>query len=250
MRKIVLLLLVCMSFNSFSQTKIYDQQVKYKVTPDLPVIDFLYTKTTNSVLSQTSVSDFVSQITNDIPTLYSSDGTVPSNTAREVLFGGNSSLTFNNANSYNFNTGTTAVNIASGNIYTTVGSATLILNSFNTAISNGGSSFIATGTKLTLSSPSFAFSQSGFNNTNKFIKILDASGNIGFVDIPNYLGGDNISIDTSDPLNYVIDNKADITTAPASATDTGATGEIRYTSDFIYICVATNTWKRVAISTW
>tara|TARA_R110000744_G_scaffold229881_1_gene347983 strand:- start:359 stop:757 length:399 start_codon:yes stop_codon:yes gene_type:complete len=38
--------------------------------------------------------------------------------------------------------------------------------------------------------------------------------------------------------------------APASATATGVLGERRYTADYIYICTATNTWKRVAISTW
>ena len=39
-------------------------------------------------------------------------------------------------------------------------------------------------------------------------------------------------------------------TAPSSSTDTGTTGEIRFTTDYIYICVATNTWKRIALSTW
>lgn len=37
---------------------------------------------------------------------------------------------------------------------------------------------------------------------------------------------------------------------PASAGAAGTTGEIRYDSSFIYICVSTNTWKRVAIGTW
>ena len=37
---------------------------------------------------------------------------------------------------------------------------------------------------------------------------------------------------------------------PSSATDTGTTGTIRWDSNYIYVCVATNTWKRVAISTW
>ena len=37
---------------------------------------------------------------------------------------------------------------------------------------------------------------------------------------------------------------------PSSATDTGTTGQIAWDSDYIYVCVATNTWKRVAISTW
>lgn len=39
-------------------------------------------------------------------------------------------------------------------------------------------------------------------------------------------------------------------TAPASASSTGTAGDIRYDADYIYICVATDTWKRVAISTW
>lgn len=38
--------------------------------------------------------------------------------------------------------------------------------------------------------------------------------------------------------------------APASATAIGATGEIRYTADYIYVCVASNTWKRAALATW
>jgi hypothetical protein len=37
---------------------------------------------------------------------------------------------------------------------------------------------------------------------------------------------------------------------PASAGATGTAGEIRWDSGFIYICVAANTWKRVAIATW
>lgn len=38
--------------------------------------------------------------------------------------------------------------------------------------------------------------------------------------------------------------------APASATSTGSAGEIKWDSNYIYVCVGTNTWKRVAISTW
>ena len=41
-----------------------------------------------------------------------------------------------------------------------------------------------------------------------------------------------------------------LNTAPASATATGTLGEIRYTADYIYVCTATNTWKRTSLSTW
>jgi len=39
-------------------------------------------------------------------------------------------------------------------------------------------------------------------------------------------------------------------TAPTSSSDTGTAGDIRYDSSYIYICVATDTWKRVALSTF
>ena len=40
------------------------------------------------------------------------------------------------------------------------------------------------------------------------------------------------------------------THTPASASATGTAGEVAWDADYIYICTATNTWKRVAISTW
>lgn len=40
------------------------------------------------------------------------------------------------------------------------------------------------------------------------------------------------------------------TFTPASATASGTAGEVAWDANYIYICTATNTWKRVAISTW
>lgn len=37
---------------------------------------------------------------------------------------------------------------------------------------------------------------------------------------------------------------------PASATAAGTKGDIVHDTDYIYVCTATNTWKRAAISTW
>lgn len=37
---------------------------------------------------------------------------------------------------------------------------------------------------------------------------------------------------------------------PASAAAAGTTGTIAVDTGFIYVCTATNTWKRVAIATW
>ena len=41
-----------------------------------------------------------------------------------------------------------------------------------------------------------------------------------------------------------------LNTAPSSATDTGILGEIRYTSDAVYLCIATNTWKKSELLTF
>ena len=41
-----------------------------------------------------------------------------------------------------------------------------------------------------------------------------------------------------------------LNTAPATAASAGTLGEIRIDADYIYVCTATNTWKRVAIATW
>ena len=38
--------------------------------------------------------------------------------------------------------------------------------------------------------------------------------------------------------------------APATASSSGTTGDIAYDSNYLYVCVATDTWKRVELSTW
>ena len=64
----------------------------------------------------------------------------------------------------------------------------------------------------------------------------------------------NVGIGTSSPTT-LLDVNADtvrVRTArtPASATATGATGEICWDANYIYVCTATNTWRRTAISSW
>ena len=49
-------------------------------------------------------------------------------------------------------------------------------------------------------------------------------------------GGDTIRVGTSK--------------TPTSASDTGSQGEICWDSNYIYVCIATDTWVRAALSTW
>lgn len=50
----------------------------------------------------------------------------------------------------------------------------------------------------------------------------------------------------------VADNKLRVRSAqtPASATAAGNQGEIAWDANFVYVCTATNTWRRAALSTW
>ena len=43
---------------------------------------------------------------------------------------------------------------------------------------------------------------------------------------------------------------AALNTAPSSAAATGTLGEVRWDASYMYVCTATNTWKRSAIATW
>lgn len=53
-------------------------------------------------------------------------------------------------------------------------------------------------------------------------------------------------------FNGISNVKPIVTTspAPASAIDTGLKGQIAYDNSYVYVCIATNTWKRAALVTW
>jgi hypothetical protein len=62
----------------------------------------------------------------------------------------------------------------------------------------------------------------------------------------------NTSADSGGALLQVNGDRIRVATAktPASATATGTAGEVCWDADYIYVCTATDTWKRTAISTW
>jgi hypothetical protein len=79
----------------------------------------------------------------------------------------------------------------------------------------------------------------------------DTDANLLFVDA----SADAIAIGASDPSGSKLDINDDsirVRTAktPASAGAAGVQGEIAWDANFVYICTATNTWKRAAIATW
>jgi hypothetical protein len=65
-----------------------------------------------------------------------------------------------------------------------------------------------------------------------------------------------VTLDTSQnaifasSVTIAADIRATSPTVPSSASDTGTTGTIAWDTNYVYVCTATNTWKRSAIATW
>lgn len=92
-------------------------------------------------------------------------------------------------------------------------------------------------------------------STGKFSFSEDASGN-GTDDIAigrNASGVLEVNSGTAGTFRDLIVRNFRMsapTSVPATAGATGAEGDIKWNSTHIYVCVATNTWKRVAIATF
>jgi hypothetical protein len=84
--------------------------------------------------------------------------------------------------------------------------------------------------------------------------IVSANDGGPAVDALTVIPSGDVGIGTTSPTEQ-LDLSGDairIRTAqtPATAGATGTTGMICWDADYVYVCVATNTWKRSAISTW
>ena len=51
-------------------------------------------------------------------------------------------------------------------------------------------------------------------------------------------------------LNLLDSIKTTLRSPPASATDDGTEGDLAIDSDYLYVCTASNTWKRAALTSW
>lgn len=74
-------------------------------------------------------------------------------------------------------------------------------------------------------------------------EIVDSSRNASFVDLTTT----GTSVLPNVRITIGIDDK---NSQPGQPGSTGTAGDLHFSSNYIYVCVATNTWKRVAISTW
>jgi hypothetical protein len=91
----------------------------------------------------------------------------------------------------------------------------------------------------------------GNNSAGTFDPMLELSVGSALLRMTN---SGNVGIGTTSP-SQLLDVNSDsirVRTAktPASASATGTQGQIAWDASYIYVCTATNTWKRVALATW
>lgn len=79
---------------------------------------------------------------------------------------------------------------------------------------------------------------------NTKIPVVDGlTGNTSYITAANFLANSaaNVAVRCTRLLSGA---------SPANSSANGVLGDIGFDSNFIYICVASNSWKRASISTW
>ena len=71
--------------------------------------------------------------------------------------------------------------------------------------------------------------------TSSYVRIITDTADVGF----NWYFNKNGTTGLPVPA-YV----------PSTATSTGTTGQVTWDSGYVYVCVATNTWKRATLNSW
>lgn len=93
---------------------------------------------------------------------------------------------------------------------------------------------------------------SAYNNDNFTIDELNSGSYIQRFAIEKTTGHIGLGVDDPTSILDMNSDKFRLRTGktPLSATDTGEQGDICWDTSFIYVCIGTNTWKRVALATW
>lgn len=82
------------------------------------------------------------------------------------------------------------------------------------------------------------------DNSGGNVQIVTPNGGIDM-----YAGGNNnLSVTSAKAIAQKL--RLQSPTVPANASASGESGDIAWDSGFVYVCTATNTWKRSAIATW
>ena len=134
-----------------------------------------------------------------------------------------------------------AVSATSGVAYnSSTGVITLSATSDN--LTEGTSNLFYTSSRFNTSFGQKTTNDLAEGNVNKYFTNTLARGAISVSGNLAYNSGTGV-------ISYTTQTRAG-SSAPATATSTGTAGDVAYDADYIYVCIATDTWKRSALSTW
>jgi hypothetical protein len=141
---------------------------------------------------------------------------------------------------------------------TAVGDGTIRLRAINDATTNGSNAISITRTAevvgtITLGTATALVNIPGTTSAS--------SSTVGALTIGNgtaatnvAIGGGNVNAGGTGTFGGAVSIAGTVihtlSATPASATAAGTVGTMSWDANYIYICTATNTWKRVAIATW
>jgi hypothetical protein len=105
---------------------------------------------------------------------------------------------------------------------------------------NYSNTFYANGKSLEVELDGLPMLQLAINNIGTASKVIFPNGNVGF------------GVSNPTALIDINSNTLRLRTAktPGTSTATGNQGDICWDSGYLYVCVASNTWKRAALATW
>lgn len=132
------------------------------------------------------------------------------------------------------------------------------IGNYNLRMGTDGHNKFPTSPPLTANYGLASFGNGAFDGTTAGFFTGSANGTVIAANITG--SADLVNLEKSGVNRFKVDNDGnttavkycltDLNTAPASASATGTKGEIRVTATYIYVCTATNTWVRAALSTW
>lgn len=135
--------------------------------------------------------------------------------------------------SSSFNGASTTFNLTVAGNSVTPGSALQLFISIDGVLQNPNTDFTVAGNQITFSTaPGSGLSFFGYLQGDAVDFNTPADGSVTTAKLASQL---DINLATA---------------TPASASATGTEGDIAWDSDYIYVAVGTNTWKRAALSTW
>jgi hypothetical protein len=140
--------------------------------------------------------------------------------------------------------------ITASNSATTQNTGIIFTSATSTIIDGNNVNLLYTGVSFDITPISFIsigggnYSGTSYSQTIDFYSAgtLDFTGRTIWVDVSGITRTDTLLVNKLELIN--------LNTAPTSVNDIGTLGEIRITSNAIYVCIATNTWRRALLTTF